>query len=31
MIEKSIGNADVIAAAMQEARDIVHNMINLDN
>ena len=30
MIEKSIGNADVIAAAMQEARDIVHNMINLD-
>ena len=30
MIEKSIGNAEVIAGTMQEARDIVHNMINLD-
>ena len=30
MIEKSIGNAEVIADTMQEARDIVHNMINLD-
>ena len=30
MIEQSIGNADVIAGTMQEARDIVHNMINLD-
>ena len=30
MIEQSIGNAEVIAATMQEAHDIVHNMINLD-
>ena len=30
MIEQSIGNAEVIAGTMQEARDIVHNMINLD-
>ena len=30
MIERSIGNAEVIAGTMQEARDIVHNMINLD-
>ncbi|MDA0262840.1 MAG: enoyl-CoA hydratase/isomerase family protein [Chloroflexi bacterium] len=30
LIEKSIGNAQVIAGTMEEARDIVHNMINLD-
>ena len=30
MIEKTIGNADAVAATMQEAGDIVHNMINLD-
>jgi enoyl-CoA hydratase len=30
MIEKSIGNAEAVAATMQEAGDIVHNMINLD-
>ena len=30
MIEQSIGNPEIIAATMQEARDIVHNMINLD-
>jgi len=30
LIEKSIGNAKVIAGTMEEARDIVHNMINLD-
>ena len=30
LIEKSIGNAQVIARTMEEARDIVHNMINLD-
>ena len=30
MIEQSIGNAEVIASTMEEARDIVHNMINLD-
>ena len=30
MIEQSIGNAEIIAATMQEARDIVHHMINLD-
>ena len=30
MIEQAIGNADVVAAAMREAGDIVHNMINLD-
>ena len=30
MIEQAIGNAEVVAATMQEAGDIVHNMINLD-
>ena len=30
MIEKSIGNAEAVAATIQEAGDIVHNMINLD-
>ena len=30
MLEKTIGNAEVIAVGMQEARDMVHNMINLD-
>ena len=30
MLEKTIGNAEVIAVGMQEARDTVHNMINLD-
>ena len=30
LIEQSIGNAQVIAGTMEEARDIVHNMINLD-
>ena len=30
LIEKSIGNAEVIASTMEEARDIVHNLINLD-
>ena len=30
MIEKSIGNAETVARTMQEASDIVHNMINLD-
>ena len=30
MIERSLGNADVVAKTMQEASDIVHNMINLD-
>ncbi len=30
MIEKSIGNPEVIAQNMQDASDIVHNMINLD-
>jgi len=30
MIEQAIGNADAVAATMQEAGDIVHNMINLD-
>ena len=30
MIENTIGNADLVAATMQEASDIVHNMINLD-
>ena len=30
MIEKALGNPDVIASNMQEASDIVHNMINLD-
>ena len=30
LIENTIGNADLVAATMQEASDIVHNMINLD-
>ena len=30
MIEQSIGNAEAVATTMQEAGDIVHNMINLD-
>lgn len=30
MVEQAIGNAEVVAATMQEAGDIVHNMINLD-
>ena len=30
MLDQTIGNAEVIAGQMQEARDIVHNMINLD-
>ena len=30
MIEGSLGNAKIIAGTMEEARDIVHNMINLD-
>lgn len=30
LIQESIGNAKVIAETMEEARDIVHNMINLD-
>jgi len=30
MIEKTIGNAEAVASTMQEAGDIVHNMINLD-
>ena len=30
MIERTIGNADVVASTMQEAGDIVRNMINLD-
>ena len=30
MIEKTIGNAEAVAGTMQEAGDIVHNMINLD-
>lgn len=30
MIEKAIGNAEIIASNMKEAGDIVHNMINLD-
>ena len=30
MIEQSIGNAEVVASTMEEARNIVHNMINLD-
>ncbi|HAA94745.1 MAG: enoyl-CoA hydratase/isomerase family protein [SAR202 cluster bacterium] len=30
LIEESIGNAKVIAGTMEEARDIVHNLINLD-
>ena len=30
MIEGSLGNAEAVAQTMQEAGDIVHNMINLD-
>ena len=30
MIQEAIGNPDVVASNMQEASDIVHNMINLD-
>jgi enoyl-CoA hydratase len=30
LIEKSIGNAKIISQNMEEARDIVHNLINLD-
>ena len=30
MIEQAIGNSEVVASNMQEAGDIVHNMINLD-
>ena len=30
MIEKALGNMEVVASNMQEASDIVHNMINLD-
>ena len=30
MLEQTIGNAEVIAVGMQEARDMVHGMINLD-
>ena len=30
LIQDSIGNAKVISGTMEEARDIVHNMINLD-
>ena len=30
MIEQAIGNPDVVASNMQEASDIVHNIINLD-
>ena len=30
LIEKSIGNAKIIAGTMEEARAIVHNLINLD-
>ena len=30
LIEQSIGNAQVIAGTMEEARNIVHNLINLD-
>lgn len=30
LIQESIGNAKVIAGTMEEAKDIVHNMINLD-
>ena len=30
VIEKATGNAEVVAQIMQEAKDIVHNMINLD-
>ena len=30
LIQESIGNGKIIAGTMEEARDIVHNMINLD-
>lgn len=30
VVEKSMGNLDVVAGTMKEARDIVHNMINCD-
>jgi enoyl-CoA hydratase len=30
LIEKSIGNAKIISQNLEEARDIVHNLINLD-
>ena len=30
MIEQALGNPEVVASNMQEASDIVHNMINLD-
>lgn len=30
VVEKSMGNLDVISKTMKEARDIVHNMINCD-
>lgn len=30
VVERSMGNLDVVAGTMKEARDIVHNMINCD-
>lgn len=30
VVEKSLGNLEVVAQTMKEARDIVHNMINCD-
>ena len=30
VVEKSMGNLEVVAQTMKEARDIVHNMINCD-
>lgn len=30
VVEKSMGNLDVVSETMKEARDIVHNMINCD-
>ena len=30
VVEKSMGNLDVVSKTMKEARDIVHNMINCD-
>src|SRR5215813_12614333 len=30
VVEKSMGNLDVVSQTMKEARDIVHNMINCD-
>ena len=30
VVEKSMGNLDVVSRTMKEARDIVHNMINCD-